>query len=279
MDLEKHLEQVESVWLSPAFDFLKNKFIQTPLPSHDHNHHLRVWKYAKDLLIQVSRQNIHPDKKFIEALILSSMFHDSGMIKIRGDEHGKASVEIFREFLSSSGKSPEDQTMIESAIEKHDDKTYSLAGRLMIEGEIQLLPALHISDDLDALGNIGIYRYAEIYLLRGIPFEDLGLKIIANLSGRYGNFVANCSRLPGMIMTHSIRHHTIENFFRNYNLQIRKIDETGEDQKSGPIAVVKNIYRQVLMNVPTIEEISKNIVDSTEDVYMQKFFKALLDEI
>ncbi|MGC9342541.1 MAG: HD domain-containing protein, partial [Bacteroidales bacterium] len=205
MDLEKHLEQVESKWLNSSFDFLKNKFTTTPLPSHDHQHHLRVWKYAKDLLLQLSRQNITADSHLIEALLLSSMFHDAGMIKVKGDEHGKASIEIFREYLADLGENPENLEVIEHAIEKHDDKSYTLAGRLIVDGKIQLLPALHISDDLDALGNIGIFRYSEIYLLRGIPFEDLGLKIIANLSGRYGNFMANCSRLPQMIMTHSVR--------------------------------------------------------------------------
>jgi hypothetical protein len=230
------------------------------------------------LLRQLSKQNIIPDFNFVEAMLLSSMFHDSGMIKVKGDEHGKAGIGILHEFLDIEKKQPASKELIEEAIEKHDDKSFSLAGRLLTDGNIQLLPALHISDDLDAMGQIGIYRYSEIYLLRGIAFEDLGLKIIANLSGRYGNFIANCSRLPEMIMKHSVRHHTIESFFRSYNLQIRKIAETGENQKSGPVGVVKSIYRQVLMNTPTIEEISKNIMDSTEDVYIQNFFKSLLYE-
>jgi HD superfamily phosphodiesterase len=279
MDLEKHLEKAESLWLSSSIDYLKTQFSKTPLPSHDHHHHLRVWNNAKNLLRQLSKQNIIPDFNFVEALLLSSMFHDSGMIKVKGDEHGKAGVGILHEFLDKEKQQPASKVLIEKAIEKHDDKSFSLTGRLLVEGKIQLLPALHISDDLDAMGHIGIYRYSEIYLLRGIAFEDLGLKIIANLSGRYGNFITNCSRLPEMIMKHSVRHHTIESFFRFYNLQVRKIEETGEDQKSGPVGVVKNIYRQVLMNTPTIEEISKNILDSTEDVYIQNFFKSLMNEV
>lgn len=279
MDLEKHLQQAESDWLSLSFDYLKSQFTKTPLPSHDHYHHLRVWNYARDLLRQLAKKNAHPDYEFVEAMLLSSMFHDAGMIQVKSSEHGKASNEIFNTFLNEVKKQPARKQNIEEAIEKHDDKSFSLAGKLLVDGKIQLLPALHISDDLDALGSVGIYRYTEIYLLRGIPFEDLGLKIIANLSGRYGNFIANCSRLPEMIMKHSIRHHTIESFFRYYNLQIRKIEETGEDQKSGPVAVVRNIYRQVLSNTPTIEEIGKNIMNSTEDMYIQNFFKSLLNEL
>lgn len=279
MDLDKQLVKAESKWLTKSFNFLKAKFTETPLPSHDHFHHLRVWEHAKHLLAQLIAANTELNEHFIESLLLASMFHDSGMIIDRGDQHGKASAQIFANFLDSQNSVPERKDEIAEAIEKHDDKTYHLAGKLIKDGKVQLLSALHLSDDLDAYGNIGIYRYSEIYLLRGIPFEDLGLKIIANLSGRYANFMANCSRLPEMIMKHSMRYHTIESFFRLYNLQIRKIEDTGEEQDSGPVAVVKNIYRQVLMNTPTIEEIAKNILHSTEDVYIQKFFKELMNEI
>ncbi|MFW5645542.1 MAG: hypothetical protein ACOCZL_06480, partial [Bacteroidota bacterium] len=139
--------------------------------------------------------------------------------------------------------------------------------------------ALNICDDLDAFGNIGIYRYAEIYLVRGIPFEDLGLKIIANLSGRYGNFMTNCSRLPEMIKVHSIRHHTTESFFRFYNLQIRKMEETGEQPESGPIAIIKHIYREVLKNTHSINSVIENILKSSDDQYVNDFFIALKKEL
>ncbi|MFW5821108.1 MAG: hypothetical protein ACOCWA_07455, partial [Bacteroidota bacterium] len=127
-------------------------------------------------------------------------------------------------------------------------------------------------------GNIGIYRYSEIYLLRGMPFEDLGLKIIANLSGRYGNFMANCSRLPEMIMIHSMRHHTIESFFRMYNLQIRKIEETGQQQDTGPLKVVKHIYKELMKNTPDIPGICKNVLNTSEDQYVKNYFQSLKDE-
>jgi len=279
MDLYRQLELAENKWLNLTFDFLKEKFSASPLPSHDHYHHIRVWKYAKHLLTQLNTIHAVFEENLPESLLLACMFHDSGMIIERGSDHGKASKEIFNEFLKKHKLSPKKRSAVSEAIEKHDDKSYFLAGQLIFDGKVQLLPALHLSDDLDAFGNIGIYRYSEIYLLRGISLEDLGLKIIANLSGRYGNFMSNCSRLPEMIKKHSVRYHTIESFFRLYNLQIRKIEETGEEQKSGPFAVIKNIYRQVFTNTPTIQGIVKIMIDATEDVYVQKFFKDLENEI
>lgn len=279
MHLEQHLNKSEEQWLTPAFEFLKTKFEQLPLPSHDHFHHLRVWKHARMLLSELEKQGKEIPYPLVESLLLASMFHDAGMIKEKGIEHGRISVEIFTEFLEKTGKEPSDRSSVSTAIEQHDNKTYTLTAKLISDGEIMLLPALNISDDLDALGNIGIYRYSEIYLLRGVPFENLGLKIIANLSGRYGNFMANCSRLPEMIKTHSIRHHTTESFFRLYNLQIRKIEETGEQPESGPISVIKHIYREVIKNTGNIGDLSENIIKSTDDKYVKNFFEALKKEI
>jgi HD superfamily phosphodiesterase len=279
MDLERELKKYEEKWLIPSFEFLKKKFSQHPLPSHDHFHHKRVWNHARKLIVEISGQGktITPD--FIESLLLASMFHDSGMIKEKGEDHGKAGVEVFEAFLSETGENPSMSQSISDAIENHDNKKYQLSGKLFVDNEIQLLPALNISDDLDALGKIGVYRYIEIYLLRGIPFEDLGLKIIANLSGRYGNFMANCSRFPELIRIHSMRHHSIESFFRFYNLQIRKTEETGVIQNTGPILVAKSIYKEVLKATPSIEQISNNIRNSSDDKYVNDFFDELLKEI
>ncbi len=279
MHLEQQLKKSEEQWLTPAFEFLKTKFEKSPLPSHDHFHHLRVWKHGRKLLYELEKQDREIPYVFVESLLLACMFHDSGMVKEKGPEHGLISSEIFNEFLEKTNKQPADTSTVSLAIEQHDNKTYAFSGKLITDGEIMLLPALNISDDLDAFGNIGIYRYAEIYLLRGIPFEDLGLKIIANLSGRYGNFMANCSRLPEMIKTHSMRHHTTESFFRLYNLQIRKMEDTGEQPESGPVSVVKHIYREVIKNAENIEVLTENIIKSTDDKYVLSFFKDLKKEI
>jgi hypothetical protein len=279
MNLGQSLTQAEEQWLKTSFDFLQKEFKGTPLPSHDHRHHYRVWTHARKLLSEIEKLGITAEPSLVEALLLASMFHDAGMLKEKAKEHGNAGAEIFLEFIEQSSNRPARMDDILDAIRDHDDKSYYLAGRLIKEGKIHLLPALQISDDLDAFGYIGVYRYSEIYLLRGIPMEDIGLKIIANLSGRYGNFMSNCSRIPEMIKIHSMRQHTIESFFRHYNLQIRKKEDTGEEPVSGPVEVVKQIYRQVMMNTPTIEDICRNVVESTQDNYVQRFFTSLGNEL
>ena len=47
---------------------------------------------------------------------------------------------------------------------------------ILIDGiNNDLLTILSVSDDLDAFGYIGIYRYTEIYLTRGIDPEKIGI--------------------------------------------------------------------------------------------------------
>ena len=41
---------------------------------------------------------------------------------------------------------------------------------------------------MDAFGNIGVIRYTEIYLLRGIHLRDLPESVIINLDKRFDNF-------------------------------------------------------------------------------------------
>ena len=279
MNPENHLIIAENKWLLPAYVFLERAFKTTPLPSHDHRHHYRVWQNARQLLLQLEKLGVSMEPSLVEALLLGCMFHDVGMLHERGKDHGAAGTEIFLQFIHKNTHKPKRLEDIIDTIREHDDKSYVQAGRLLHEGKIQLLPALQISDDLDAYGYIGIYRFSEIYLLRGTAMEDLGLKIIANLSSRYGNFMANCSRFPEMIKIQSIRQHTIESFFRHYNLQIRKKEHTGEEPAGGPFLVIKHIYRQVMMNAASLEEASKNIIDSEKDVYVQRFFTSLKNEL
>ena len=136
-----------------------------------------------------------------------------------------------------------------NAVENHDDKTYHDTGPLFGKNGLNVLRALTICDDLDAFGKTGVYRYAEIYLMRSIPMEDLGLKIMANLSGRFANFIATCSWLPEIIRIHVPRHNITEDFFRNYNLQIRMIEKDGSRSDTGPVGVIKEIFRQTMSGV------------------------------
>lgn len=277
--LAEHIKLTENVWLENSFSFLKEEFTKTPLPSHDHQHHLRVWLNSKFLLYQIQELGIVIDYDFTEALLIASLFHDSGMLKTYGHDHGLAGRHICSDFLANYKKKPALLEDILDAIEKHDDKTYLGPEPLIVDKKPKLLTALNICDDLDAYGQIGIYRYAEIYLMRGIPLEDLGLKIIANLAGRFNNFIHNCSNLPDMIRIHTPRFNQIEEFFRQYNLQLRQVESGGENQKSGSLAVVKIIYHQALMHQDDMESVCENILSQNQDIYIRQFFELLKMEI
>ena len=277
--LTEQIKLAEKVWLKNSFSFLKEGFTKTPIPSHDHQHHIRVWLNSKFLLHQINELGIVIDYDFTEALLIASLFHDSGMLKTYGHDHGPAGRNICSDFIVNYKKKPALLDEILDAIEKHDDKTYMGPGPLIVDKNPNLLTALNISDDLDAFGHIGIYRYAEIYLMRGIPLEDIGLKIIANLAGRFKNFIHNCNDLPEMIRVHTPRFNQIEEFFRQYNLQLRQVESESKNHNSDPLSVVKIIYHKALMHQDDMENICKRILSQNEDEYILKFFGQLKMEI
>ena len=276
-EIHSHIESSEKKWLNLIFTFLKEKFEISPLPSHDHYHHLRVWQNARLILEQLTYKGGNPDYVFVESLLISCMFHDVGMINTMEKNHGKESKEICIEFFNTKDK-PSDLLSILEAIERHDDKSYSGFGPLIHNSKINLITALNIADDLDAFGFIGVYRYTEIYLMRGIPFEDLGLKIIANLSGRFRHFISNCTGMDQVISTFIQKHHEIENFFRIYNLQIRKLESGEGESKSGPLAVVKQIYRFTLMDFKSIPEVCDHVLETEKDSFFREFFTSLKEQ-
>lgn len=279
MPTEEFLKVAEGKWKKTVLAYITKIFTDDLLPSHDHTHHKRVWNYGRSLIQQTQATGVEMDSEFPEKLLLASLFHDTGLSKSTQEEHGIHSRKIFEDFLLAQGNDPKNFLEIAEAIEHHDDKSYLESGSLIIKNQIQLLPALNISDDLDAFGNTGIYRFSEIYLLRGIPFEDLGLKIIANLSGRYRNFIMNCARCPALVREHTLRHSTTEGFFRNYNLQIRKIERGEANPLVGPVGVIKEIYREVLGNTPDIITACENVVSRNCDPYIIRFFNDLRNEL
>ncbi len=277
--MENILRQTENKWLDDLFGYIRELFLEFPLPSHDHEHHLRVWRYA----IQLIEQLEHAGKKIThgdaEDLIFAVFFHDTGLTRINGPEHGKASRELCGEYLRSQGKRVHDMDRVLEAIENHDDKTYPDGSGLYDAEGLNIHTTLAVCDDLDAFGKMGIFRYAAIYLSRGIPMEDLGLKIMANLSGRFSNFIYTCSFLPEMIRIHVPRHNLTEDFYRNYNLQLRLIGKGSSRPGTGPAGVVREIFRQTMAGVPTLPEICDNVIAENEDLYVLQFFHELKNEL
>ncbi|MCF8379503.1 MAG: HD domain-containing protein [Bacteroidales bacterium] len=277
--LSENINLAENIWLKKSFLYLKEAFSNAPLPSHDHYHHLRVWLNAKFLLQQMQKIGVSMDYDFTEALLIASMFHDSGMITTQGHDHGLAGRNICTKFLAGNEKKPANPEEILNSIEKHDNKNYNGPGPMIVDRKPNLLTALNISDDMDAMATIGIYRYTEIYLMRAIPFEDLGLKIMANLSGRYNNFLSNCSNMPEVIWMHKPRYNQIQEFFDQYNRQIQRVESGRGNENTGPLAVVKTIHQQALRRKGDMYQICDSIISQNPDMYIQKFFIQLRTEL
>jgi hypothetical protein len=273
------VEETEKKWLRELFDFVRSLFAGNPIPSHDHLHHLRVWRYAAGLMNEISARGVKISPGDAEDLIFACLFHDTGLTVDTGPDHGKAGFEICKNYLEKKRIRLHDQKRVLEAIANHDDKSYTGMSSLIDGEKLNILKVLAISDDLDAFGRTGIYRYSEIYLMRGIPMEDIGLKIMANLAGRFANFIDTCSFLPDVIRIHVPRHNVTENFFRNYNLQIRLMEKETSRPDTGPVGVVREIFRHTMAGADNISSVCDEASSSTDDSYVLHFFRELKTEL
>jgi len=275
---EKILKETEEKWLALLYAHVKETFASDPLPSHNEEHHLRVWNYTRELLSELSSRGSIIDKEFLEEMIIAVFFHDTGMSLNRDLDHGKESRRLCEEWMAKN-QIPRNESMEKmlNAIEHHDNKAYVFPGSFTSGNRVNLLSVLNVCDDLDAFSYCGIYRYSEIYLLRGVPVEELGQQVISNASRRFGNFMSACIQLPGMIRIHAPRYDVLENFFRQYNAQLRK-DPTGRSISHGPVNIVKFFYRQILSGVNSVESLCCAAINAHEGMYEKTFFENLRNE-
>lgn len=154
------------------------------MPSHNLDHHNRVWQFAKELLFAFNHAGVQFNKGFAEGLLVASYFHDVGLTRTLSFEHGKESAKIAQEYIDDNKL--EEKLPVESiikAIELHDDKEYIKVGVDLKSPSIYTL--LTVADDLDAFGVLGLYRYFEIYNLREIKSDVIVDLIEVNLKKRF----------------------------------------------------------------------------------------------
>jgi HD superfamily phosphodiesterase len=155
-------------------------FAKTWLPSHDLSHHKRVWNFTKQLLVAFEKQ----EHEFIEAAIIAAYMHDTGLTATLNPEHGEISSRFTRKFLEKTPlQNPLYQEELLEAITRHDDKSYSK--HIFGYNSPGLYEILTIADDMDALGALGLYRYFEIYSMRGIPVDSMVDAIEKNIIHRF----------------------------------------------------------------------------------------------
>lgn len=262
MDIKLIIESAENQYKQILEDFFISVYNEEALSSHGLAHHRRVWNYSKDI-IGLGLLKPNEVSLFVTNLIIAAYLHDIGMTIDPGVKHGKHSKVLCQNFFLRNDLSENDFPGLLEAIENHDDKDY-VSGK----NPGDLLKVLSAADDLDAFGYIGIFRYSEIYLTRGITMHDIGNKIIQNATRRFENFVFNFEKYTDFIKEHEIRYNILYDFFRSYNMQLPSY-HFGTGNPAGHCGIVELFAcRDVACNVPICD-----------DPIINQFFKDLRKEI
>jgi HD superfamily phosphodiesterase len=204
---ELHLKQILE-------DFFISVYDEKTLFSHGIEHHRRVWNYAKELAVLIDTENKISDSSFIPKLIITCYLHDIGMSVDPGIRHGHHSKDLCIRFLHKNSLDQNKYKDVLSAIENHDNKEYKTSVT-----NNDLLKILSIADDLDAFGYMGIYRYSEIYLERGVKPQEIGHLIRVNAAKRFKNFIKIFGFADEYVEKHKKRYEILDNFFNEYNKQ------------------------------------------------------------
>jgi hypothetical protein len=215
MNLTVTIESAELRFKQILEEYFIAVYSNNSLISHGIDHHRRVWNYAKKVTLLLNEHKQIDDPFFPYRLIIACYLHDIGMSIDHGPIHGHHGRDICISFLAENNLNESDYSDVLQAIENHDNKEYNNSS-----GTYDLLTILSIADDLDAFGFIGIYRYIEIYLVRGIKPYELGHLIINNARKRFKNFTESVLFQDDFIAIHKKRFDILEDFFKEYNKQV-----------------------------------------------------------
>lgn len=271
------ISQAESHWLSFLSTHAEKLFSQTFLPSHDHTHHQRVWNICKNLLREISAMNVLLDEALVEGILIAAWFHDLGMVQSAREDHGRLGRELCDQWFRENGQNrPGLYTEILNAIELHDNKKELVYRAIQFNKRPGILSILSIADDLEAFGSIGIYRYAEIYLMRNIGILELGTRILENAEVRYENLMQSCSACKNLVREYKAQYIILRDFYQDYKLQLLREDRP-EHVYTGPLGVINYIRTLGMEEQIRPEYLSRNIAQ--EDVRVKNYFKTLSNEL
>jgi len=272
ISIENTILNAENKWLNNLYSFSKSSFSNCNLPSHDNNHHLRVWHYCKEIIIN----NVNK-KSFsyvdVENLLIASLLHDIGMIKTLDIKHGIESRKIGEDYFNSNKIiKPEGYFEILDAIEKHDNKEY----KEKQNDSLSTLSILSIADDLDAFGVIGVLRYLEIYYLRNNDILKLPSNILENLEKRYSNFINTYPQLEEFNKIHTSRYMEIHKYFADLQSEI-EIESYSSLKKTGAVGFLNIVLCNFIHNNIDIESFC-DLIES-KDVYINRVKEILKTEL
>ena len=259
MDLSKDIIAAESIFREKLEVYFIDLFKDIKIDSHGLEHHRRVWKYARELMQYPEISAGIADNSFPVKLFIGSYLHDSGMAVDPGPEHGINSRRFCEIFLDDNGLKIDDFGDLLDAVENHDNKDYptSLSKSLLFN-------ILTVADDLDALGYIGIYRYTEIYLMRGEPLNELGNLIIKNVSGRFANLKRTFGHARSLISRFCPRLEIITGFYEKYNIRARGYN-FGSGNPEGYCGIAE-IIQSMIINAENMEDVISSSIESSDRV-------------
>lgn len=239
MNLTGQIESAELQFQQLLEDFFISIYDERLLPSHGIDHHRRVWQHAKKLIEIFPFRNSNIAFGIPSKLIIASYLHDIGMSVDQGLRHGQYSKAICITFLKKNKLGPEDFTDVLETIENHDLKDYSENTAFN-----ELHTILSAADDLDAFGFTGIYRYSEIYLLRGVKPDEIGKLIKENAAKRFGHFIQTFGNSLTQANQQRIRYKILDDFFTRYNTQLASL-QFDYHNSSGYWGVMKLIMNMI----------------------------------
>lgn len=273
MNLEETIKSAEIKYRQILEHYFTAAWGNTVLYSHNIDHHRRVWHYTKELLgeIDISGENV--SSLLPEKLIVACYLHDLGMSIDQGIRHGILSRELCKSFLKKNNINETDYSDVLNAIEYHDDKEY----RTSANNSDEMLTILSIADDLDAFGYIGIYRYLEIYLTRGIQPEIIGHEIQNNALKRYQNFESAFEERTELIERHKKRYLVLDDFLAGYN---RQLEDYSFSRKTNPGNIeVINIISDMIQNKVPPCKIESEYSGFSSDPEVKNFIGQLASEL
>ncbi len=277
--MELLLEKINSSelkWLKPLYKHSKFIFEKTHLPSHDAEHHLRVWLYCRGLLIELHKAGIKTTHDTIDKAIVTCFFHDAGLTMDMGEQHGFLGRKICEDFFNQNPHlQVPDLVEVLDAIEKHDDKSKKEVTATTSYTMKTILKLISAADDLDALGYIGVFRYIEIYLKRGIPDKEIPKKVTINLRNRFSNFLNTYSGLHKYADRQKIRYKEVFDFFTELDSLFYQETEITDNQ----VAVFK-VLKDCLVErkLGIIETIEETFTTNTKG-YALWYFSKLRNEL
>lgn len=271
MDLSSDISIAETLYRDKLELYLGEIFRDVKIDSHGPEHHSRVWRNAKELLSYQQLAARFTGRTDALKILIGVYLHDSGMAIDPGPRHGLHSRSFCEKFLEQNKLERQEFSDLLDAIENHDKKDYKASAT----GNA-LLDIINIADDLDAFGYIGIYRYLEIYLIRGTDYRDVGKMIITNVNSRFSNLVSIIDGIPSLVKQISPRVDVIISFFEKYNIRA-----AGYPFNTGRIegyCGVAEIIGEMIKTGESLDDVTEKAVESTDRV-ISLYFGELSKEL